>query len=103
MNSQTIRDELAEFVYANFDAQDMDILTELCEIFVQAHSCQLPNGQTMNGPIHSSKYLNLDTVIKFMQNKGQRAQVFDIITEGVHSSVIANATRGKRGGANGNP
>ena len=58
MNTQTIRDELSQFIYSNFDAQDMDILNELSEIFVQSHSCQFPidGEQPMDGVRHLTKY-----------------------------------------------
>jgi len=62
MNTQAIRDELSEFVYSNFDADDMEILNELSEVFVQSHSCLLASAgeQTMDGAIATSGHLNLD-------------------------------------------
>jgi len=100
MNTQAIRDELSEFIYSNFDADDMEILNELSEIFVQSYSCQLPLGgeQTMDGAIPPSRYLNLDTVRMFMNAKSKRALTFNIIMEGVHPSVIASVVHGNRGG-----
>ncbi|HIB94504.1 MAG TPA: hypothetical protein EYO60_09500 [Candidatus Lambdaproteobacteria bacterium] len=100
MNTQAIRDELSEFIYSNFDAQDMEILNELSEIFVKSYSCLLLNSeeQPMDGAIPSSRYLNLDTLREFMNAKSKRALTFNIIMEGVHSSVIASAVQGKPGG-----
>ena len=51
MNTQAIRDELSQFIYSNFDADDMDILNELSEIFVKSYSCLLLNSeeQPMDG------------------------------------------------------
>ena len=34
MNTQTIRDELFQFSHANFEAEEVDILNELTEIFI---------------------------------------------------------------------
>ena len=97
MNTQAIRDELSEFIYSNFDASDMEILKELSEVFIQSHSCLFPtNGeQTMDGLIPPSRYLNLDTVRKFMNAKSKRALTFNIIMEGVHPSVVASVTPGQ--------
>ena len=100
MNTQSIRDELSEFVYSNFDAEDMEILNELSEIFIQSHSCLLLNDeeQTMDGVIPPSRYLNLDTVMEFMDRQANRTRTFQTITENIHSSVFASATPGQRGG-----
>jgi hypothetical protein len=69
MNTQSIRDELSEFVYSNFDPQDMEILNELSEIFIKSHSCLFvpTDEQTMDGLINTSVNLNLDDLQKFVR------------------------------------
>ena len=100
MNTQAIRDELSEFVYGNFDDQDMEILNELSEVFIQSHSCLLLNSeeQPMDGAIRTSAYLNLDTVMEFIGRQTDRARTYDTILKNLHSSVIASVVPGKRGG-----
>jgi hypothetical protein len=100
MNTQSIRDELSEFVYSNFDPQDMEILNELSEIFIKSHSClSVPTDeQTMDGLINTSVNLNLDTILKFMQRTDNRKRTFETIRECIHTSVISSATPGQRGG-----
>jgi len=99
MNTQAIRDELSEFVYSNFDAQDMEILNELSEVFIQSHSCLLATDgdQPMDGLTATSGYLNLDTVMEFMKRTDHRKRTFETIQESIHPSVIASATPGQRG------
>ena len=63
MNTQTIRDELSQFIYSNFNVQDMDILNELSEIFVQAHSCQLATGGEQT--THALNLDDLQNIIRF--------------------------------------
>ena len=100
MNTQAIRDELSQFIYGNFDAQDMDILNELSEVFIQSHSCQLPTGgeQTMDGAIRTCAYLNLDTVMEFMARKTDRGRIYDTILKNIHPTVVARTTPKIRGG-----
>jgi len=92
MNTQAIRDELSEFVYSNFDADDMEILKELSDVFIQSHSC------TEDGAFHRSVNLNLGTVIELMQSKRQRADNYHAILERVHPVLIQSKTEPRRGG-----
>ena len=105
MNTQAIRDELSEFVYSNFDADDMEILNELSEVFIKSHSCLLASAgeQPMDGATATSGYLTLDTVMDFMKRTDHRKRTFETIQESIHPSVIASVVPGKRGGVHPQP
>ena len=95
MNTQAIKDELLQFVYANFDSADVEILQELSEIFIQSHLSAIRRGanRTMAGLI-----MNLDLVINFMGAKRRRSEVYTTILDSLHSSLIAQTVVPCRGG-----
>ena len=91
MNTQAIRDELSEFVYSNFDADDMEILKELSEVFIQSHSCLILNSeeQTMDGAIRTSAYLNLDSLARVLRlNSHNRSRHAQLILKYLDPSLI---------------
>ena len=84
MNTQAIRDELSQFIYSNFDAQDMDILNELSEVFVQSHSCQLATGGEQTMP-----RLNLDDLQNLVHfTDDHRSRQAQTILKCLDSSLI---------------
>ena len=95
MNTQTIRDELFQFSHANFEAEEVDILNELTEIFIatQVSAIHSTVNVTTDGVI-----LNLDLVIRFMEAKRERSNVYKTIVESVHSTLILYTVLPKRGG-----
>ena len=95
MNTQAVKDELLEFVYANFNNEESDILEELTDIFIQSHVSAIHNSviRTTHGLI-----LNLDLVINFMNAKRQRADIYQAIAGNLHPSLLSENVPPQKGG-----
>ena len=95
MNTQAVKDELLEFVYANFNNEESDILEELTDIFIQSHVSARHSSvsRTTHGLI-----LDMDLLIKFMGAKRHRTDVYASIVENLHPSLISHNDPPKWGG-----
>ena len=70
MNTEAIRKELSNYVYAHFDSADLDILNELTDIFVRSHSSLF----TTSGE-RTTTGLDIDTLSELLQsNPAHRAR-----------------------------
>ena len=106
MNIQAIKDELSQFIQTEFHEDDWNILSQLADIFVSQHGPLTTSGAVVSrdvrnpdeNRIRTSAYLNLDTVMEFMERKTDRGRMYTTILKNVHSTVVATTTPKKRGG-----